>query len=328
MLNLKNVVAALFLAISSSAWAFMPATGMWGVDSENTGLPGRGFQVEVENEIMVFTYFGYRADGSSVFYYAAGPIVSNTFTASLLDLRDGTSFGAPYKPASLLNPAGTVTMNFTSGKHGFITLPGESQKAISKMPFGYADGPDGLLGQWMITTLVGDSAFSGVRTFNKKLAASSTGNGVVTTASSDVGCEFQVSGEFAEMVLCVDIPLTIDTDIFAFKFSGDHGTGIYFWVTAMSGDTPSSFSSNYEAHALRLATKTGAKTGLNDGTKTSLSTHALRVPAKISVNHSAKELEKNNSSGMEKSLSSQDSIRMAALAAWASEVRAIIQTGQ
>ncbi|MEO6423167.1 MAG: hypothetical protein ABIR84_10935 [Candidatus Nitrotoga sp.] len=328
MLNLKSVVVALILAISSSAWAFMPANGMWGVDSEDNGLPGRGFQIEVENEIMVLTYFGYRADGSSVFYYAAGPIANNTFTASLLDLRDGTSFGSVYKPASLLNPAGTVTMNFTSGKHGFITLPGEKKRAVSKRPFGYADGPDGLLGQWMLSTIVADDIFTGARTFNRKLGASSTGNGVVTTASTDVGCEFQVSGEFAEMVLCVDIPLTFDTDIFAFKFSGDHGTGIYYWVTAMTGDTPSSFSSNYEAHALRLATKTGAKTGLNDGTKTSLSTHALRMPAKILVNHSAKNLEKKNSSGMEKSLSQEDSIKTAALAAWASEVRAIMQTGQ
>lgn len=325
MLNLKNIVAVLFLAISSSAWAFMPATGIWGVDSEDNGLPGRGFQIEVENEIVVFTYFGYRADGSSVFYYAAGPIENNTFTASLLDLRDGTSFGTAYKSASLLNPAGTVTVNFTSGKHGFIALPGESQRAISKRPFGYADGPDGLLGQWLLTTIVDGAPFSDMKTLTTKLSATSTGNGVVSTASDDMGCEFQVSGELIGMMFCVDVPLTINADMYVFKFSGDRGTGVSFWVTAMNEDTPTNSSPIYEAHALRIATKTGAKTGLNDGTQSSISTHALRVPTKITANYSAKDVEKNNPSNMEKSLSPEDSIRIAVLTAWASEVRAIMQ---
>lgn len=262
---IKNLLCAFILILlSQSAWAFMPTTGIWGVDSEDNGLPGRGFQIEAENEIIVFTYFGYRPDGSSVFYYASGPIVNNTFTAPLLDLHDGTTFGGEYQAAKLYEPAGTVTLNFTNGTKGFITLPDEPQRAISKRPFGYANNPEGLLGTWVFTSIVGLSALSEVRNLSVITGDSTpNGSGIVTNADQTFICEHQVSGSLAGYVLCSKYPFVANSTRYTLQISGDKGTGTS--VFKISSTVLSDIAS---AHAIRVRTKTGKKTGLNEGALT------------------------------------------------------------
>lgn len=94
MSTFKNSRSLAHLCVSSASWAFMPAPGKWEIDVENTGAPGRGFQVAVQSEIAFFTYFGYRADGSNLFYCAAAPIINNAFSADLLDIQGGTVMGS------------------------------------------------------------------------------------------------------------------------------------------------------------------------------------------------------------------------------------------
>lgn len=256
---IKLVLGILALAISMPALAFMPANGIWQIDSETNGQPGRGFTIDVENEVMFFTYYGYRQDGSSLFYVAAGPVVNNTFTADLLNVEGGTSLGGTYKPAALAASPGKVTLSFTSGKHGMMTLPGENQKAISKNSFGYADGPDGLLGTWLVTSTIGTSSFVERFVLNTKLGATTNGNGAVSSSTGKFVCEFQVSGSLAGMVMCANLLTTATLDGYLFQFSGDRGTGINLY---QSSATPH----EYESHTLRIATKTGTETGLNNGT--------------------------------------------------------------
>lgn len=271
----KLLMAAALATASFSATALMPAGGLWVIDSENTGQSGRGFQLEVENEVLVFTYYGYRADGSSVFYLAAGPISNNTFTAPLTEYQGGRTLGGAYKPAAALGNVGNVTLSFTSGLHGSITLPGESAQAISKFGFGYSSGPDGLLGTWLMTYLVSGLKVTEVYALNTKLSsATPTGNGVVTNDARSVSCEFQVSGSLAGTVLCAETgPLSDLPDVFNFKFSGDRGTGIGGFYHA-----DGSPSLAYEAHVLRTTTRTGKTTGLNEGTNSSLLTRSLAAP--------------------------------------------------
>ena len=81
---IKSATFALLSSVSLVASAFMPAAGAWNiVAAESTAnAAGRGMTIEVENDILVLTYYGYRADGSSLFYIAAGPMSGNTFTAA------------------------------------------------------------------------------------------------------------------------------------------------------------------------------------------------------------------------------------------------------
>lgn len=256
----KIRLSLLLWVVSTSAWALMPANGIWQIDSEANGQPGRGFTINVENEVMFFTYYGYRADGTSLFYIAAGPVVNNTFTADLLNVQGGTVLGDAYKPATLIASPGKVTLTFTSGKRGTMTLPGESLKAISKYSFGYEDGPDGLLGTWLITSTVGTTSFVTNAALNAKLGATSTGNGVVANSTGSFACEFQVSGMLAGLVVCINYSSSV-SDGYAFSFAGDRGTGVNMY--GPNNDM-------YESHALRISTKTGTETGINDGTASSL----------------------------------------------------------
>lgn len=315
MLNLKTVLAFLLLLISSSAWAFMPATGIWGVDSEDNGLPGRGFQIEAENGIVVFTYFGYRANGSSVFYYAAGSIVNNIFTAALLDLHGDTTFGVPYQTASLFDPAGTVTISFSSGRHGIISLPSEPQRAISKRPFGYYDGHDGLLGTWLFTRIQSLTPYSQMKNLTVNTGRTTiAGNGIVTTAALDFFCEYQLSGELAGIVACGDLAEVAGSMVYGLKYSGDRGDGIASQRLTSDGI----YGPSQEMHALRISTKNGIKTGLNDGTEESLLVKSQLVPTQAS----AQNLEQVVA---EISLSLADAKKVEALKIWASEAQAIMQ---
>src|ERR1019366_5797586 len=138
------VIGIVAFAISASASAFMPSNGMWQIDAESNGSPGRGFGLDVQNEVVFLSYYGYAANGSALFYVAAGPIANSTFTADLLSVTGGTAIGGTYKSGTIGVSPGKVTLTFTSGTHGTMTLPGESPKAISKYSFGYADDPTGL----------------------------------------------------------------------------------------------------------------------------------------------------------------------------------------
>ncbi|MEO6422868.1 MAG: hypothetical protein ABIR84_09375 [Candidatus Nitrotoga sp.] len=317
MLNLKNGIFIALLLISSSAWSFMPAAGMWGIDSEDNGKPGRGFQIEAENGIIVFTYFGYRPDGSSTFNYASGPIVNNTFTASLLNLQGGTSLGGVHQDAAVIDPAGTVTINFTSGKHGFISLPGEPQRAISKRLFGYADGPDGLLGTWLFTMVIEQTPFSEVRNLSVNVGKSTAdGNGIVTTPSSNFACELQISGVLAGMVTCFNYPQVEGAQSYLLKVSGDKGYGLaLFQISSTSLSVPQS------GYGSRLTTKNGIKTGLNDGTEATLFVKSKLSPSLVPD-------QAREQITTEKSLSAEDSEKVAALEAWASEAQSIMQPVQ
>lgn len=314
MKNIKNILVLLLLLISTPSFAFMPSVGIWGVDSEDNGQPGRGFQIEAENGIIVFTYFGYRPDGSSTFYYASGPIVNNTFTAQLLDIQGGTTLGGAHQNAVVAGNAGNVTVNFTSGKHGIIAFPGEPQRAISKRPFGYADGPDGLLGTWMLTQILGVGPLTEIHTLVTNTGLSTTtGNGMVASASVDFVCELQVTGEFTGQVVCSDMPQITFADSYIFKFSGDRGTGTAVFKLSTGGLSPFR-----EAHVLRTATKNGIKTGLNNGTIESSFIHSQPIPS--SQESSAKE-----QATTEKSLSEEDSIKLEALKTWTQQAQAIMQ---
>jgi hypothetical protein len=112
--------------------AVTPTTGLWAIDAEVNGQPGRGFTIEVINGTLVLTVFGYDGSGSDAFYQAAGSLSGSTFSAPLNYYRNGTALGGTFKSASLAGTAGTVTMSFSDANHGTITLPGESAKAFSK----------------------------------------------------------------------------------------------------------------------------------------------------------------------------------------------------
>lgn len=118
--------------VQFAAGPIIPMSGLWAIDGEVNGQPGRGFNIEVHNGILAITVFAYDQAGNDVFYQAAGAYSGNTFSGPLNYYANGTSFGGPPRSAVLSGSAGSVTMTFTGSTHGTIVLPGETAKSFSK----------------------------------------------------------------------------------------------------------------------------------------------------------------------------------------------------
>ena len=118
--------------VQFSAGSIIPMSGLWAIDDEVNGQPGRGFNIEVHNDILAVTVFAYDQAGNDVFFQAAGPYSGNTFSGLLNYYANGTSFGSPARSAVLAGSAGSINMTFTDSTHGTIALPGEAAKSFSK----------------------------------------------------------------------------------------------------------------------------------------------------------------------------------------------------
>jgi hypothetical protein len=135
------------------AWGVLPEAGEWVIDSELNGLPGRGFQIDVQDRTILVLFMGYGSDGSATWYLSTGTLSGNTFSGSLEQYAGGTAFGATPVSAHSIGSAGSVTLTFTDATHGTITLPGEAPKAVSRLQFGGAAAGAGvrpLNGLWAI----------------------------------------------------------------------------------------------------------------------------------------------------------------------------------
>lgn len=138
MKSLRSVLAWLVVAWLAVpvAWAVMPEAGEWVIDAESNGQPGRGFQIDVQDQTLVILFMGYRPDGEATWHLAAGTAAGDGFTGPLDEYAGGTAFGGTPAPAYRLGSAGNVTLTWTDAAHGRITLPGEAPKAVSRLRFG------------------------------------------------------------------------------------------------------------------------------------------------------------------------------------------------
>jgi len=222
-----------FILTINNAAAGTPQSGVWSIDVENTGQPGRGFQIEAQNNFLVMTFYGYNPDGSPTFYLTAAPIVNDSAIGNMEMYFGGSSLGGPLRPATYIGSAGTVRLDFTNAVNGFITLPGETKKSITKLNWTPSD-PVGLLGEWVFVYDILIPFADRMRLTNIG-PATSTGNGVVYDNSPGYityTCERKTSGTFVGDVLCFDFNSSGETDFaFRWKYSRDAGSGDYISLT-------------------------------------------------------------------------------------------------
>jgi uncharacterized delta-60 repeat protein len=144
----------------------VPQTGLWVIDSE-IGSAGRGFQIEMQRNLLMMVVNGYEANGAATFHVAGGTYANNRFTGDLVRYAGGVAIGTAYGPpydaavqsAHVTGSAGKVTLQFSDPTHGTITLPGEAPKAFSKFDFGVPPAQNLLIkpvaGLWAISAEVG-----------------------------------------------------------------------------------------------------------------------------------------------------------------------------
>ena len=239
MNRICRLVMGLFgLVVSQCATAFttMPQDGIWGVDSETTLAVGRAFVLETAGPVTVVTFYNYNAAGAPTFYVGGGLLsTTNTVAVNFSEPRGGTCLGCVATSGSLLSSPGAALFEFTSSTTGFVTLPREARKAISKANLGFAAAPNGLIGGWAFTYLTGPTsqALADYAQLTTVSPGTSSGSGIVSNSTNTIGCELQVSGTLAGYVFCIKALTSGGVDKqMLMKWFGHHMDGV--WQSATS----------------------------------------------------------------------------------------------
>ncbi|RYE39463.1 MAG: hypothetical protein EOP24_44205 [Hyphomicrobiales bacterium] len=130
-------IAAAAVLCTSSAFALFPQQGMWSIGSELDGKPGRGVQIDRQGgRTLIISYFGYRADGSSMFLQASGALRDGrTFNGELTEFKNGRPLGGSQQSGEVARVVGPVSIEFETATTGLITLPGEQPQRFSRFQF-------------------------------------------------------------------------------------------------------------------------------------------------------------------------------------------------
>lgn len=250
----KTIAAALLLVSATLAQAFAPQAGTWVVSSELDGKPGRGLAIDVQNSTLVMQMYAYESNGNATFFMTSGTMANDQYTGALMSYKGGRYLGSGPRSGSEAGNAGTVKIRFTSGIRGFITLPGETEQAISRFNFAYSAVPSSLVGAWTFTSIGSEGMVGDAVQLTKNMGPSSGGNGLVTTADGLFGCEHQTSGAATGLVMCVKVTSSGTlTRGYAFGYSVNEGEG--FSQRSGTG-TPQ------DLFVRRLATPGGNLTGI------------------------------------------------------------------
>lgn len=167
----KILLSLLLMLAGSSAWAVIPENGWWWASNES----GRGFNIEVQDNLLFFAAFAYESNGAPTWLVAGGAMTSDRdFSGALTKFTAGQCFGCAYvQPTQVA--AGTLTLHFTSSQTATLTINGTTL-SVKRFDFWANEAtPDAMMGEWTMT--IGDSSlpvFDGERIqYTQKLSGSS-----------------------------------------------------------------------------------------------------------------------------------------------------------
>jgi hypothetical protein len=151
-MKLLLVVTLLFVTCGS-ANAHTPSSGLWYNPSES----GRGFNIEIQNNVMAVASYVYDQHGNPIWYTSAGIYdeATQTFTGTFDSDVGGQCLGCSYvRPVLTSGAGGPMQIVFTSYETGTVFFNGGSTP-IQHFNFGYA-GKDGYLqGEWAFSANTG-----------------------------------------------------------------------------------------------------------------------------------------------------------------------------
>ena len=148
---MKRLAPALLLLTSNLALAYSPAAGLWWNPNES----GRGYTIDVQDDIMIITAYVYDAGHKATWFLASGTFdnATDTFVGTLGAYSGGQCFGCAYTPATGV-AAGTVTIHFSSPESGVLTFPG-GQTSIQHQNYAYGSKRDYFYGEWAFSLAQG-----------------------------------------------------------------------------------------------------------------------------------------------------------------------------
>ena len=235
---MKHLLALLsfFLFGTTHAFTVLPVDGLWSIDNELNLAIGRAFVFETTGNLTVATFYNYTATGAPTFYTAAGTLdSSNRVITTLNEPRGGTCLGCLPTSGGLLSTPGPVTFEFTSSTTGYVTLPGETRKAMRKGAIAWPAAPAGLYGYWTFnfvydaTTLFSNGVF-----LSQTLPGSGGSPSLAISSTAQFGCGLVTTGAASGLTICVTLTSSGVADKTAtLKWWGNRmdGTWTYYGLT-------------------------------------------------------------------------------------------------
>lgn len=147
----RGAVAIFSLAISQ-AYAIFPDSGWYW----NANESGRGFNLEIQNNLMFISAFAY-SNGQPIWYVSGGAMSSDrNYSGRLLQTSNGQCFGCAYSAPGLAD-VGAITITFSDETHAVVSLLGQTVSLQRQDFANYTVAPDALFGEW--ATTIGDPNF-------------------------------------------------------------------------------------------------------------------------------------------------------------------------
>ena len=243
MTRFKALLIGLLFATNS--WAVIPENGWWWNASES----GRGFNLEIQNNLLFFASFAYDSNGNPAWYTAGGAMTSDRdWSAPLVVTARGQCFGCGYV-APQTSVVGTVTLHFTSSQTAILTINGYSI-SVSRFDF-WANSlaPEAMLGEWSAVIGAASDIFDGERIdYTQRLTDSSgpyLGGSRLGTSPSTNPAIVEYNASLGAWVALLDSSTSYYRG-FRFNTTGFNRVEGSFWIY-LKTSTPSGNGTFYQA---------------------------------------------------------------------------------
>lgn len=163
---MKKIVFIILMLVSGYSYAVQPVEGMWFDPSAS----GRGATIEIQNGVMVITYFGYGDDQTDRWWQGVATETfknSGVYTGELNAFQNGQCIGCPYSAPvqNVGSSIGQFTITFNRWTTAVLEWAGGTDNLI-KFDWGYSGQKSYLFGSWMFTAYYSFGGSTGEDTIN------------------------------------------------------------------------------------------------------------------------------------------------------------------
>ena len=131
-LNVCSMVLLFAAFFAGGAAGALPDSGWYWNSAES----GRGFNIEIQDNVLFIAGFVYDAAGNPTWCASGGPMdTDHTYTGPAFQTVNGQPLGAPYRTPTIV-PFGTAVVTFTTTTTADITVNGY-QFSVERQQFGF-----------------------------------------------------------------------------------------------------------------------------------------------------------------------------------------------
>lgn len=155
------MVCIILMLVSGYSYSIQPVEGMW----YDPNASGRGATIEIQNGVMIVTYFGYGPDQSDRWWQGVATETSfrsDVYTGELNAFENGQCVGCSYQAPELNSGSslGGFSITFTTWKTAVLQWAGGTDNLV-KLDYGYSGQESYLYGSWFVSAFFSDGPSNG-----------------------------------------------------------------------------------------------------------------------------------------------------------------------